>query len=289
MAQILSKLRYFLMLPLLVFTLITTPGASSTETAELIGTDTFVFDQALLMGQGITTDGEYYYTSGSLAAVSVTALAKHTVDGMTTVKTNLDPLPEVCKNRGNNHIGGISWYDGRLYAPVEGGEEVYACIVVYDAETLEPTGEVYDLPNELYPDGVPWCAVDKATGYLYASVWDDAKVIRVYDTKDEMKHVKDIELTGIGIIDRIQGGEFYGGILYLSYDIKHNGNIKKIMGVNTETGEVYVVAERDVGSENVEAEGMTFTEDENGPVLHVLDYNKAIGVFVHHYRIRTAE
>lgn len=283
--SIIAKIRCFLTLPLLIFTLITTPAAVSTDSAELIDTNAFVFDQALLMGQGITTDGEYYYTSGSLAAVSITALAKFTVDGMDFVKANYDPLPDVCKKRGNNHIGGISYYNGKIYAPVEGGEEVYACIVVYDAETLEPTGEVYDLPNELYPDGVPWCAVDKETGYLYASMWDDAKIIRVYDTNNAMQHVKDIELTGIGIIDRIQGGEFYDGTLYLSYDVKHNGNIKKIMSVNTETGEVKLVAERDVGSENVEAEGMTFTEGEDGPVLHVLDYNKAIGVFVHHYKL----
>lgn len=285
MASILAKIRYYVTLPLIIFTFLTTPAASSTESAELIDTNMFVFDSALLMGQGITTDGEYYYTSGSLAAVNIQALGKFTVDGMETVETNLSPLPSVCIRRGNNHIGGISYYNGKIYAPVEGGDEVYACIVVFDAETLKATGEVYDLPNELYEDGVPWCAVDPETGYLYASMWDDAKVIHVYDVNDGMKFVKDINLTGLGIIDRTQGGEFCNGKLYLSYDIKNNGNIKKIMSVDVETGEVALAAERDVGSENVEAEGMTFTEGENGPILHVLDYNKAIGVFVHHYNV----
>lgn len=285
MAEIIAKIRYYITLPLLIFTFLTTPNAQSTDTAELIDTNMFVLDSAFVMGQGITTDGEYYYTSGSLAAAGMTALAKHTVDGMKNVKTNYNPLPSVCQKRGNNHIGGISYYNGKIYAPVEGGDEVYASIVVYDAETLKATGEIYDLPNELYPDGVPWCAVDRRTGYLYASVWDDAEVIRVYDTNDSMKHVKDIELTGIGIIDRIQGGEFYNGTLYLSYDIEDNGKYKNIMSVDIETGEVKLVAERHVGSENIEAEGMTFTEGENGPILHVLDYNKAIGVFVHHYKV----
>ena len=285
MAELIAKIKYYITIPLLILTFLTTPNAQSTDSAELIGTDMFVFDKALVMGQGITTDGEYYYTSGSLAAVKITALAKHTVDGMETVITNNDPLPMECWKRGNNHIGGISYYNGKIYAPVEGGDEVYACIVVYDAETLEHTGEVYDLPNELYPDGVPWCAVDPDTGYLYASVWDDAEVIRVYDVNDGMNHIKDIELTGIGIIDRIQGGEFYNGTLYLSYDIKDNGKYKNIMSVDIETGEVKLAAERNVGSENIEAEGMTFTEGEDGPVLTVLDYNKAIGVFVHHYKL----
>ncbi len=283
--SIFLKLRYLLTLPLLILTILTTPPAVSTDSAELTGTDTFVFDQALLMGQGLTTDGEYFYTSGSITALNITALSRIKIDGMEIEATNFNPLPSVCKDRGNNHIGGISYYDGKIYAPVEGGEEVYACIVVYDAATLEPTGEVYDLPNELYPDGVPWCAVDTDTGYLYASMWSDAEVIHVYDTNNSMAHVRDIELTGTGIIDRIQGGEFLDGTLYLSYDIHDNGTIKNIMKVDTATGEVSLAAERDVGSENVEAEGMTFTKGENGPILHVLDYNKLIGVFIHHYNV----
>ena len=283
--KILLAIRYVFVLPLLIFTLIATPAANSTATAELIDTDTFVFDQAFVMGQGITTDGEYFYTSGSLAAVNTTALAKFTVDGMELKKARLNPLPDVCKKRGNNHIGGISYYNGKIYASVEGGETQWACIVVFDADTLKPTGEIYDLPNEKYEDGVPWCAVDPATGYLYASMWDDAKIIYVYDVNNGMALVKELKLTGLGIIDRIQGGEFLDGTLYLSHDIKRNGNFKRIESVNVETGEVKVVAERDVGSENVEAEGMTFTKTADGAVMHVLDYNKAIGVFVHHYNV----
>lgn len=277
--------RYIIMLPLLALTLLTTPPAVSTETAELISTDTFVFDQALIMGQGITTDGEFFYTSGTVTGLKLTALAKLSVDGMVLEKKVINPLPEMCVERGNNHIGGISYYNGKIYAPVEGGSEVPACIVVFDAETLEATGEIYDLPKDLYYDGVPWCAVDQSTGYLYASVWNDAKVIHVHDINDGMKLIGDVELTGLGVIDRIQGGEFYNGTLFLSHDIENNGNIKNILSVNVETGEVALVAERDVGKDDVEAEGMTFTEGENGPVLHVLDYNRLIGLFVHHYDV----
>lgn len=283
--KFLLAIRYVMVLPLLILTLITTPAASSTDTAELIGTDTFVADQAFIMGQGITTDGEYYYTSGSLAAINTTALAKFSVDGMSMVKARLNPLPDICEKRGNNHIGGISYYNGKIYASVEGGDTQWACIVVFDADTLKPTGEIYDLPNEKYEDGVPWCAVDPDTGYLYASMWDDAKTIYVYDVNSAMAPVKELKLTGLGIIDRIQGGEFLDGTLYLSHDIKHNGNFKRIESVNVETGEVKVVAERNVGSDNVEAEGMTFTKTADGAVMHVLDYNKLIGVFVHHYNV----
>ena len=237
-------------------------------------------DNASVMGQGITTDGEYYYTSGTLTAVDFTAIAKYTVDGMEFVDKNINPLPDVCKKRGNNHIGGISYYDGKIYASVEGDDGVPACIVTFDTETLDAL-EVYDLSFEQFPDGVPWCAVDGNTGYLYASKWKDTKTIYVYDVNNDMAFVKALTLDKA--IKRIQGGEFLDGTLYLSKDSHDKGKIREILSVNVETGAVEVVAERNIGSEKFEAEGMTFTEDENGAVLHVLDYNKTIGIFVHHY------
>lgn len=283
--MIIHRILSILTLPLLLITLITTPIAKDTDTTDLVSSDTFVFDKALLMGQGITTDGEYYYTSGSITALNLTALAKFTFDGMKIVDSHVNPLPEICEERGNNHIGGISYYNGKLYTSVEGGDEVYACIVVFDCETLEPTGEIYDLPNELYDDGVPWCAVDTETGYLYASKWTDIETIRVYDINNSMKHVRDIDLNGMEKIHRIQGGEFYNGTLYLSEDIEDNGKLKNILSVDVATGEVKLAAERNVGGKNIEAEGLTFWEDEDGAVMHVLDYNKVIGITVRHYKV----
>lgn len=279
------KLRYFMMLPILILTFLTTPDAASTDTAELIDEDVFVAEQALMMGQGITTDGEYYYTSGAIAALKFNMLAKFSIDDFELVTAKVNPLPDVCKDRGNDHIGGISCYNGKIYVSVEGPDEGYPCIVVYDCESLTCTGEVYDLPIEIYDDGVPWCAVDPDTGYLYASKWSEATSIYVYDVNNEMALVREIKLTGLGVVDRIQGGEFYNGTLYLSNDIHDNGNIKNILSVDVNTGEVALAAERDVGGENIEAEGMTFTETEDGLIMHVLDYNKIIGVFVRHYKV----
>lgn len=281
----LQKIWTILTLPLLFITMLTTPMGGDTETADLISSHTFASEKSLLMGQGITTDGEYFYTSGSITALNFTALAKLTVDDMKMVDRHTNPLPKVCKDRGNNHIGGISWYNGKLYTSVEGGDECYACIVVFDCETLEPTGEVYDLPNELYDDGVPWCAVDTEMGYLYASKWTDIETIYVYDINNSMKQVDAIDLKGIEKIHRIQGGEFYNGTLYLSEDVENNGTIKNILAVDVDTGKVSLAAERDVGSDNIEAEGMTFVKDKNGAVMHVLDYNQVIGITVRHYKV----
>lgn len=282
---IINKIWYVLTLPVLLLTLLTSPKAVSTDGAKLVSKDTLIMEKALFSGQGITTDGEYYYTSGSITALNFTALAKYDCKGAELVDAHINPLPKKCSDRGNNHIGGISYYNGKIYAPVEGGDEVYACIVVFDAKTLESTGEVYDLPNEIYTDGVPWCAVDSNTGYLYASRWNDADKIYVYDANDSMNLVKEITLTGLGPVSRIQGGEFYNSTLYLSQDIKDNGNFKNILSVDVETGEVKVAAQRDVGGDNVEAEGITFLKTDDGAVMHVLDYNKVIGVFIHHYEV----
>lgn len=283
--MIFQKIWAILTLPVLLITMLTTPPAKDTETADFVSSHTYILFDALTMGQGITTDGEYYYVSGSITALNLTSLAKIDVDTMEKVDTKINPLPEKCTDRGNNHIGGISWYNGKIYAPVEGGDECYACIVVFDCETLEPTGEVYDLPNELYGDGVPWCAVDTETGYLYASKWNDIETIYVYDTNDSMKLVREIDLKGIEKISRIQGGEFYKGKLYLSEDCENNGTMENILEVNVNTGEVRVAAQRDVGGDNIEAEGITFLESENGAVMHVLDYNRAVGIFVRHYKV----
>ena len=283
--MILQKLRYFVMLPLLLLTLLFTPKAKTTETARFVSEDAFVFDQALVMGQGITTDGAYYYTSGAATGLHITALAKYEFGTLRQVKRVWNPLPEICKRRGNDHIGGISCYNGKIYAAVEGGDVCTACIVVYRCEDLAPTGEIYDLPAEQFPDGIPWLAVDGETGLLYASKWSHAETLYVFDVNDGMRQVNEIRLTGLGELDRIQGGEFYEGRFYLSNDCKNTGGVKRVLTVDTETGAVSVLAERNVGTENCETEGLTVFPAADGSFLHVLDYNKAVGVFLRHYAL----
>ena len=282
---ILQKIRSFLFLPLIILTMITTPRALDTETAQMKSQKLFVMQQAVAAGQGITTDGEYFYTSGAATWLKMTALTKIDVKTMEMTKQNLNPLPKECKARGNNHIGCISYYNGKIYAPVEGGNIQKACIVVYDPKTLEATGEIYDLPQEKFDYGIPWLAVDPDTGLLYASQFHHAQTIYVYDANDNMSFVKEIPLTGIGELDRAQGGEFYNGYLYLSQDSHDNGTLKRLLKVDVATGEITVAAERDVNGKNIESEGMTFLIKDGTPSLYVLDYNKLIGVFLREYSV----
>lgn len=269
-----------------LITVNTSPKAVSTQGVELVSTDTFVLDNALHMGQGITTDGEYYYTSGAVTFCKYTAIAKYDFKTLKQVKCNTLALPMKYLKLGYDHIGGISYYNGKLYCPVEGepDDEYIASIMVFDAKTLKFTGEYYPLDKEAFSDGVPWCAVDSATGLLYASKWGKADTVYVFDTADAMKPVKAITLTGLGTLDRIQGGEFYNGTLYLSRDQK-GGNTKQVLKFDPQSGEVAVAFERDVGGENVEAEGLTVWPAEDGSLFHILDYNKVIGVFIHNYSV----
>lgn len=271
----------------ILITVNTSPVASDTADAQLLSSETFVLNEALVMGQGISNDGEYYYTSGSIAAIYLTSLAKYDMETLECVEKNIVAIPFEYMQMGYNHIGGISYYNSKIYASVEGepDDKYIASIMTFDAETLKFDGGYYPLPYEDYDDGVPWCAVDPDSGLLYASKWTDAKKIYVYDTANGMSLVKTLEISGFDKLDRIQGGEIYNGVLYLSFDCEE-GNVKKVLNVNIETGETSLAFLRDVGGDNdIEAEGITVKTVDGQPVFCVLDYNKAIGVFLRSYKL----
>lgn len=277
-----AKIRWFVLLPVLLLTLLTTPRPADTDTAAFLSQSVFVMGEALAMGQGVTTDGTYFYTAGAATGLHVTYMGKIEVGSMTMTAKRLNPLPEVCKARGNNHIGGVSYYGGKIYAAVEGGDVCRACVVVFDPQTLEPV-DVFDLPNDDFDDGIPWLAVDPETGYLYASKWSHAETVYVFDVNDGMRPVRSFRPGGIGELDRIQGGEFCSGALYLSQDSRDNGSRKRLLRLDTQTGELTVAAERDVNGGRIEAEDMTILLRDGKPFVYVLDYNKAVGVFLREY------
>ena len=258
-----------------------TPTASSN--VELIREDKLVFDQAMYAGQGITTDGEYYYTSGSLVALGIAGIAKWDADTMEMVAKNDDPIPEHYKDvYGSDHVGGISYYDGKIYAAVENDDEDFPLVIVYDAETLEEL-QVFELPNTDLPDGIPWCAVDGENGYLYCSPFNETDYILAFDLETmEFSHMIGLSKT----IYRIQGGEVYDGILYLSYDVK-DSNDDKILTVDIGTGTVSSLCTRSLPSlAGNEAEGVTIFPMADGSFIHVLDYDKTVGVYIRHYEVK---
>ncbi len=228
--------------------------------AEIVDKTTYVLTDYHMSSQGITNDGEYFYLSGN------DHISKARMDDGEIFKVNLYAIPKDLQDLGCDHIGGLSYYDGIIYAAVEDGPEyLHPYIVLYDAETLEFTGTYYELPQNLHIEGVPWCAVDSEKGYLYTAEWSNTTLLNVFNLED-MSLVKTIPLSSS--VDRIQGCEMFDGKLYMSADV---GAEKEIFCLDVETGLITSAFTRNIGEE-FEAEGMTVYADENGePVFCVLD------------------
>lgn len=257
-------------------------NASSTPEVELVKEDKLVFLDAFASGQGVTTDGEYYYTSGSLTAFGMTSITKWDADTMEQLVQNDAPIPQdYIDDYGHDHVGGISYYDGKIYAAVEDEAEVMPLVITYDARSLKLV-EVYELPNDNLPDGIPWCCVDGGNGYLYCSQFNEVNEILAFDL-ETMEYSHSIKLSEQVV--RIQGGEVYDGVLYLSSDIA-DSNDDKIMTVDVKTGEVNELCTRSLPSlAGNEAEGVTVYPMADGTFIHVLDYDKTVGVYLRHYKL----
>lgn len=126
-------------------------------------------------------------------------------------------IPSALLAFGDNHIGDIDYYDGKIYAPIEDGPTYqHPNIAVFDAKTLQPTGEVYALPLDIQgQQGVPWIAVDGEEGKAYTSQWDPISTINVFDL-NTFQLEKQIALSTT--IGRIQGAKVYHGALYATSD-----------------------------------------------------------------------
>lgn len=228
--------------------------------AETVNKVTYTLLDAKVTSQGVTNDGKYFYYSGN------ETLGKADMKTGEMVRMNLDAIPEDLKELGCNHIGGLTYYNNCIYAAVEDGPEyLNPYIVLYNAETLEFTGTYYELPQSLHIEGVPWCAVDVENDCIYTAEWSNAKIINIFNLSDMTLRGT---LTLSEPVDRIQGAELYDGKLYMSCDEENDQ--KRILSVDMETGIVETAFVRNIGSV-FEAEDITVSEDENGPIFHVLD------------------
>ncbi len=272
----------FSSLVILISGIISGGDINSSPNAELVRTEQFTLDEALLMSQGITTDGEYFYTAGSIAALDLVGMAKWTADGFEKVIYTHSAIPKEIKEKYNSdHIGGISYYDGKIYAATEDETDTYNLILIYDAETLEFSGEYYDLGTEYLDDGIPYCAVDGENGYLYTSQFHETDFILAYNL-DDMTFSHKIMLSEP--INRIQGAEYYDGLLYMSYDVSGSGT-EKVQTVDVKTGKVETLFERTVSERDHEAEGLTVYPMEDGSFIHIADYDKLVSVNIRHYSL----
>lgn len=255
-SKIISSLLVVLLLPLYIITggldLIGASDRCETAKTNIAGID------AYFRSQGITSDGESYYFS------SKTTLIRTELDGRTTIRGNYSAIPDELKELGIKHIGGMSWYNGYIYAGMEDSKVWdYPIVGVFDAETLELV-KYYIMDPELITRGMPWVCVDPETGYLYCM--DHSKkptMILSYDVNDGMREVGRVPLAEM--IPSIQGCEFADGFMYAAT----NDDTQAIYKVNVATGESEKIINRNLTGG--EGEGMTFITRDGKKVLVAMD------------------
>lgn len=227
---------------------------------------------AYFRSQGITSDGDTFWFS------SKTTLIRTMGNYRTVVNANYSAIPEELSELGIKHIGGLSYYNGFIYAGLEDSKVWdYPIIGVYDAETLELV-KYYIMDAELITRGMPWVTVDPETGLLYCT--DHSKnptKLLVYDTADEMAFVREIPLSAVPYA--IQGAEFCSGTLYAAT----NDDTQAVYAIDVADGSVKKVLDRNLTSGS-EGEGMTFVKRNGETVLVAMDMGPLfINAFVREY------
>lgn len=222
--------------------------------------------QTFERAQGVTTDGKAWYFSGR------TSLVKVSLDGETLFACNYGALTkEMKEDYGSAHIGGISYYNGYIYAPIE-DSKIWdnPLIALYDAETLSFTGVFKRLSPEILTEGIPWVSCDAERGVFYTSnagVEDHLLCFGLTDFSYKG------ELPISAAVDQIQGGEVYNGKLYLGT----NDATRAVYSVELSTGNVEKLFDRImykpmfIDNFGGEGEDLTVFPMEDGTTIHALN------------------
>ena len=232
-------------------------------------TDTFSYGDAVVRGQGITTDGTSWFFSGT------TGLEKTSATFASTTKNAL-AIPLLLVAQGSDHIGDIDFWNGKIYAPVEDKTYAKPKVVLYDPSSLS-AGTVFDIPQNLQTKGVPWIAVDGPRGVAYMAEWDPTPELHVFSLAS-MAYQRAIPLSTPTA--RVQGGKVYKGQLYLTID----DATKHVYKVHLASGTIFPIL--DLNLAGVELEGLVLFARPDGSLLHTLDVTSArTGVELRHHTI----
>lgn len=228
--------------------------------------DNIVGLPALSRSQGVTTDGESFFFSGKNSLVRVS------LDGETVLARNWDAIPQTLAEQfGSAHIGGISYYNGKLYAAVEDSKVWdHPLVVLYDARTLRYAGVYGSLGSERLTRGVPWVACDAQAGCFYAAQSKSADRLLRYDL-ETFAYLGSISLTQA--VPEIQGAEVYQGRLYAAT----NDRTRAVYEIDLATGGVRRYFDRILLHSSVidnfggEGEGITVLPMADGSLFHTLE------------------
>ena len=246
------------------------PYESNTRT---VGLETFT------RSQGVTTDGESWIFSGD------GKLTRVSLDGETVIASNkkaLKPFEEY----GSDHIGGISYYEGKVYASIEDGDSFsYPIVAVYDGETLEFTGKYKVISTDILFRGCPWVCCDGDRGVFYVGNSRDCTEIYAFDI-ETMEYVKTIPLESE--IFKIQGAEMYDGFMIAGT----NDSTRAVYRMNVETGTFEKMFDRImyvpklIDNFGGEGEDITVLPMEDGTLFHALDIGALfIDSNLRHYKL----
>lgn len=230
-------------------------------------TDLIERQGSLIRSQGLASDG------ASLTFSWQFGLMRTTKDpAEAPLARNTLAIPPALAAQGGDHIGDVDISGGKVYAPIEDGGKRpdgtryrHPMIALFDAKTLQYTGEAHELPQALHTEGVPWVAVDAARGVFYTAEWNTTKVINVFDLRTFALR-KTITLSQT--LGRIQGAKVDDGQLYAFADLK---NVPRpVYKIDLDTGHVVTVASVTLPAGS-ESEGMAFYDQPDGTSLHTLD------------------
>ena len=269
----------------------------------LLGEDSYLLLDALYRAQGVASDGEYLWFGSNEFVCQFSNILKTTFTG-DVVSINPDAIPFEAKMDGCFHVGGIDFHDGKIYAAIEDNGYYDPYIAEFDAQTLEllrykrlpvaVTADLQPIENKddvnfengdirMHMDGVPWVAVDHANGVFYTAEWDDADRLNVFDL-ETFAFAGFVALTDENgdpvVLDRCQGADVYGDVLYASCDI---GSEKPFFAIDLASGVMTRLFDRNLGDE-AEAEGMCVVTTAEG-VRFVSQYYTGIKVVVCTYDV----
>jgi len=209
--------------------------------------------------QGIATDGERYFNSGS------TALYVYSKEGELLAE-NTEPFADLAKPA--NHIGDISVHDGELFAGIEwfdDGRGTDIQIAIYDAETLQFKRSVDWSPDSGQVE-VSALAVDAENESVWMTDWVNSTYVYRYDLATDTYAGK-LHLRPVPQWQ--QGIAVFDGSLYITAD---DGDAEldepdNLWRVPAETGATaaYVTHEK------------TFTEFRRAGEIEGVDFDRAAG------------
>lgn len=235
--------------------------------------------ESLERAQGVTTDGKAWYFSGK------TSLTKIAFDNRTVLAYNYKAIPkELKENYGSAHIGGISYFDGKIYAPLEDSKKwQHPIVAVYDAETLEFI-EYHEFSKDILTRGMSWVSCDGKNGLLYSSHSKTADVIYCFDI-NTYEFVKEIKLSQT--VEKIQGGEVYDGLLYVGT----NDDTRAVYTVDVKNGAVEKLFDRIMYQPKLidnfggEGEDVTVYPMDDGTLIHALNLGALfVDINLRHYK-----